>query len=290
MMLPLPLALPAPTTFSFCITGLQCANLLAGFNEVKAPTQYSKFASALPPLAVTGRTGMLIIYMPSLLVGVSGFLGAPMVNGREVIIAAMIVLHFAKRVAETLFVHRYSNSMSGGISGFIGVFYALICALIMTQQSTVAHSLYEGAVSDAILLVGLALFGIGQAGNAFHHVLLAQLRASPDIPDQIEKTPLQAHITMTSSKESSKASSRACAYKLPTGGLFESVTMPHYLFEVIAWVGLALCTQQLNALLVAGGMASYLAGRAKATTEWYRRKFDSKAVPLDRKHMIPFLF
>ena len=47
---------------------------------------------------------------------------------------------------------------------------------------------------------------------------------------------------------------------------------------------------QLNALLVAIGMASYLGGRAAASTRWYREKFGEKAVPMGKKHLVPFVF
>ena len=52
---------------------------------------------------------------------------------------------------------------------------------------------------------------------------------------------------------------------------------------------LALVAQQLNALLVFAGLASYLSGRAVATTRWYRTKF-GKAWPAHRRHLVPFVF
>ena len=63
-----------------------------------------------------------------------------------------------------------------------------------------------------------------------------------------------------------------------------------YLFtELLAWLGVALAAQQLNALLVACGMASYLSGRAVASTRWYRQRF-GEAYPASRKHIVPFVF
>ena len=47
----------------------------------------------------------------------------------------MLLGHFAKRVCETLFVHRYSGSLDGGVGGFIGTFYALLTLLISAQQA-----------------------------------------------------------------------------------------------------------------------------------------------------------
>ena len=59
--------------------------------------------------------------------------------------------------------------------------------------------------------------------------------------------------------------------------------------EIVAWLGIAMCAQQLNALLVAAGMASYLSGRAIATTRWYTKRFGDKW-PKARRHLVPFLF
>jgi very-long-chain enoyl-CoA reductase len=36
---------------------------------------------------------------------------------------------------------------------------------------------------------------------------------------------------------------------------------PHYLFEVIAWVGIAMASGHVSAWLLAASMATYLAGR-----------------------------
>ena len=71
--------------------------------------------------------------------------------------------------------------------------------------------------------------------------------------------------------------------------MFELVTMPHYFFELVAWLGIALVAQQANALLVFAGMVSYLSGRAVATTQWYMGKF-GKSWPASRRHIVPFLF
>ena len=79
------------------------------------------------------------------------------------------------------------------------------------------------------------------------------------------------------------------AYSVPHGGLFGVVAMPHYFFELCAWLGVALVAQQLNALLVFGGMASYLGGRAVATSRWYRAQFGA-AWPAGRRHLVPFVF
>jgi hypothetical protein len=267
-------ALYCPTsTAGLAIAGVQCLNLLAGLNEVASPTPYSKFSASSSPLAAVGsdvpsKTGMLIIYAPPAATAAAALAFAPTVNGREVIVASLLLVHFAKRVLETLFVHKYSGSMKAATATFIGVFYSLVSLLITTMQLAVPPALYAGAGGE--LGAALALFCIGQAGNLWHHWLLADMRK----PER---------------KLEASADGTVSQYTIPSGGLFDLVTMPHYLFEIIAWFGIALAAQQLNAVLVACGMTSYLSGRAIATTRWYKDKFGDKW-PAQRKNLVPFVF
>ena len=154
-------------------------------------------------------------------------------------------------------------STSAPVAGFIGVYYALIALLISSQQNHVPAGFYAKASGDAILVAGLAAFAVGQAGNFYHHYRLAAMRREPH--------------------------PQGAKYVVPSGGMFELVTMPHYTFEILAWVGIALCCQQLNAVLVALGMGSYLSGRAVATTAWYKERF-GKAWPEERRHLVPYVF
>ena len=128
-----------------------------------------------------------------------------------------------------------------------------------------AASLHQPTLQTAFALsvAAVALFTLGSLGNAWHHLLLARLRST--------------------------SSEGAKEYKPPTGGLFEYVSTPHYMFELIAWFGIALASEHLNALLVAFSMSSYLSGRSVATSKGNRKRF-GKAWPATRGNMIPFLF
>lgn len=276
--------------FSLAITAMQCLNLGAFANELKSPTPYSKFAEQLADsgnkLTLPSRQGMLLIYLPAMATSAACLAGAPIGgNGREIIVRALLLLHFAKRVAETLFVHEYSGSASAPVAGFIGVYYALTAWLVSAQQSGVPASLYAGG--DAALAAGLSAFVIGQAGNLYHHHLLAAMRRRP-AEDAVAAASAVPTTPSTSTALEQPAAQRS-KYAVPTGALFDYVTMPHYFFEIVVWLGIAMVAQQLNALLVALGMSSYLSGRAVATTAWYKARF-GKEWPARRKHLVPFLF
>ena len=60
-------------------------------------------------------------------------------NGRECLVAAMLLTHFGKRVLETLFLHKYSSKQTDGVmGGTIGLYYTLTCWLI--TSFTVSHT------------------------------------------------------------------------------------------------------------------------------------------------------
>ena len=91
-MLP-PIHVPASTA-GLAITALQCLNLLSFANEKQTPTGYSSLRKdRLHP--VEGR-GMMIIYTPALVMSAALFATAPVVNGREALVAGLLAVHFAK--------------------------------------------------------------------------------------------------------------------------------------------------------------------------------------------------
>ena len=124
-MLP-PIHLPCSTA-GVAIAAVQCLNLAAFANEAQAPTGYSKFAPK--DARIPSRRGMAIIYTPALITAMAMVTAAPAVNGREALVASMVAIHFAKRVAEVFFVHKYSGHM-GPMCYVISTFYSLLTLLI----------------------------------------------------------------------------------------------------------------------------------------------------------------
>ena len=124
------------------------------YGDATTSAGYSKFSHETPAsVPVSGKTAMLLIYVPSVLfllnylmpfanafsagqltgslLNMGSVTGALVSNGRECLVAGMLLIHFVKRVAETLFLHKYSSKQTDGVMGaFIGVYYTLICLLI----------------------------------------------------------------------------------------------------------------------------------------------------------------
>lgn len=75
-------------------------------------------------------------------------------------------------------------------------------------------------------------------------------------------------------------------YVIPRGWLFEYISNPHYLGEIIEWAGWAVMTWSLPGLAFAVFTFSNLYPRAVASHKWYQYKFPD--YPTSRKAIVPF--
>jgi len=260
-----------------------------------SPSAYSKFAAADNDKRwkVSSQTGMLIIYTPGL-VWSSALLSMLCMkdnigsNYILMLVETMLVVHFLKRDLEVLFLHSYSGTVELGVCVPIGIFYALTQRLIIYAAGL--SPLYYGVH----IWIGIIVFVIGQLGNFYHHWILTKLR-STTTSNAVQREPslltrrasLMKSLLPRATSQISLGNGRQ--YFIPGGGLFELVTMPHYFFEIIAWLGIFIVAPRLNILLVCTGMMSYLSGRAESTTAWYKEKFGDEW-PANRKHLIPLIF
>lgn len=76
-------------------------------------------------------------------------------------------------------------------------------------------------------------------------------------------------------------------YKIPYGGLFNYVSAPNYLGEIIQWIGWAIATWSVAGLTFAIWTIANLLPRAIASHKWYKKTFDN--YPETRKAIFPFL-
>ncbi len=211
--------------------------------------QYSKFR---PQGGIHPRLGMFIIYFPAVIVGLA--FGMPYlghISPLQAVVLAMPVLHFLKRTLETLFLHKYSGPIGLFSVVMISMFYSLISGGIAYFNGLAFVQL------DALFVFGVILFLVGEASNFLHHFILAKLRG------------------------------QTRDYFVPSGGWFRYVACPHYLFEIIAWIGVFLASRHLFTLIAVFGMSGYLLARSLKTLEWYRGRFAD--FPKERKALIPFI-
>ena len=237
-----------------------------GFTNVK--NEYSKFVSESAKTILPSRLAMLIIYLPAFLVSLSFALFAPSYNfsyasseRAKMIVLSLMVVHFAKRCLEVLFVHKYSGSIPIDSMVPISITYSLVSLSLLYLQSSV------NVTYDTISTLGLAVAVLGMTGNLIHHIQLAQLRSHG------------------SSSSSSKQGSR---YAPPHGLLFDYSVCPHYLFEILEWIGFALVSRTLGSYFVAFAFASYLMTRSFRTLQWYKQNVPN--FMSNQTALIPFVF
>ena len=76
-------------------------------------------------------------------------------------------------------------------------------------------------------------------------------------------------------------------YYLPEGGLYNVISSPNYLGEILEWSGWAIATWSLPGLLFALGAVGCIGVRSIHTHKWYKDCF--KDYPKNRKALIPFI-
>ncbi|MEQ1768727.1 MAG: hypothetical protein ABL879_02725 [Devosia sp.] len=113
-------------------------------------------------------------------------------------------------------------------------------------------------LTDPRFILGLIIFGAGTAINIWADNRLIGLR-----------------------------SGGTQGYTIPRGGLFERVSCPNHMGEIIQWAGFALMCWNLQALSFAIWTAANLIPRAVSHHKWYRRTFPD--YPQRRKAVIPFV-
>ncbi len=86
---------------------------------------------------------------------------------------------------------------------------------------------------------------------------------------------------------SGNESSGSTEYKIPYGGAFRYVSTPHYLGEIVTWVGFLLASWSLPALLFALMTMANLIPRSLALHQWYKENFPE--YPSERKAIIPYI-
>jgi very-long-chain enoyl-CoA reductase len=176
--------------------------------------------------------------------------------------ALMWCVHFARRASESAWVHRYSKPSVP--TGDVVTEYVYYWGFAVWNAVSLTSASYR---EPAVWLVGLGMvvFVLAELGNARAHRMLRDLRA-PGSRSRV----------------------------IPHGFWFERISSPHYLFEILSWVGFALVTETWAArafLLVGAGI---LGSWAHARHLAYRKDFDGlegrEKYPAERRALIPGLF
>nr|ACO10552.1 Synaptic glycoprotein SC2 [Caligus rogercresseyi] len=185
-------------------------------------------------------------------------LRAPVVN----IALGCWSFHYLKRLFETVFIHRFSNSTMPVSNLFKNCSYYWGFAAYVAYH--VNHPLFT-APGNTQVYSALAAFLMCEFGNLSIHLALRNLRPAGST---VRKIPFPTSNPFTS--------------------LFSFVSCPNYTYEIGSWIAFSVMTQCLPAGLFACLGLYQMSVWALGKHRNYKKEFS--AYPKGRKSVIPFLF
>lgn len=179
----------------------------------------------------------------------------------------LVLLHFAKRELETIFVHRFSNASMPFMNIFKNsIYYHFFGGLLL------AYDIYRPAFSATSSHIA----GTIRSNEQF-------LWICTGIWAFAELSNLHTHLTLRSLRP---ANTRTRG--VPVGYGFTFVSCPNYFFESMGWAAIAVMTGSVAAwaftVMGAGIMSSWALKKHRN----YRKEFGA-AYPKGRKAIIPFI-
>lgn len=179
----------------------------------------------------------------------------------------LILLHFAKRELETIFVHRFSNASMPFMNMFRNsIHYHLFSGLLL------AYDVYRPAFSAT----SHRIVGTIRDSEQFLWICTGVWVFS-------ELSNLHAHITLRSLRP---ANTRMRG--VPFGYGFTLVSCPHYFFEIVGWIAIAVMTGSIVAWFFTVVAAGIMCVWALKKHRNYKKEF-GEAYPRGRKAIIPFI-
>lgn len=204
----------------------------------------------------------LIFYMRPALIYGAGASDKPYAQVVH-IAAACWSFHYAKRLLETVFVHRFSHATMPIMNIFKNSTYYWGFAAFVAYF--VNHPLYTPPMyGDKQMYGGLALFILSEFGNLSIHLAFRSLRPPG-----------------TKERRIPKAGSN------PFTWMFNLVSCPNYTYEFWSWIGFTIMTQCLPAGLFCLAGFYQMAVWAKGKHRNYLKEF--KEYPRHRRAIVPFL-
>lgn len=209
-------------------------------------------------------------------------------TAQPLLLLCLFQLHLVRRALETSLIMRYSpGDVMHGIAYLFGMSYYAVVPLSLLPASWWQQQRWQQ-------LPGLSPSSEAAAAVDAVHSIPQQLTALPGDLNSMQRVGaavfLAGNVLQFASHWSlAQLSRQRPGFSIPSGGLFELVSCPHYLAEIIIYLGLSIASQgQLMPLLMLVWVGVNLVLAAAATHKWYRRRF--KAYPPARKALVPFVF
>jgi very-long-chain enoyl-CoA reductase len=190
-------------------------------------------------------------------------------------IALLWSLHFARRTLESAFLHDYSKSRIDPADTAQEFLYYWVFATWIAYDAV-----YSPPTIYWLQALGACMFSIFELCNLKCHLMLKDMRScTPGSYSMPKVEYLSSHI--------STLTPFCCLLLLNQGFLFDIVSCPHYLCEIMAWVSFSLAVQAWGAVVFCAVGAAIMSGYALERHEKYRKTFDD--YPVDRRAIFPFV-
>ncbi|KAI0232685.1 hypothetical protein LSAT2_017014 [Lamellibrachia satsuma] len=182
------------------------------------------------------------------------------------VLVTMWGVHFVRRFVEVLFLQSYRRKVAPSVAIMASLFY-LVSGLWIGWSV----NFFLGYLAPAlwILIPAVLVFAVGEIGNCLSHIHLER--------DSFYRAPSSSMHAVVS-----------------IAAMFNFISCPHYLFEIVTWLGFALASFTLPAFLfLATNVVMLLARARRRHLQWHEdansREEMSPYHP-NRKAIIPFVF
>lgn len=181
------------------------------------------------------------------------------------------LLHFARRCFEAGYIHKFSRPRvplkeTVRVVLYLWVFAGLLAWTVSKQHRGIgSRALFE----SPLVLPGFLVFVVGECGNFAAHIVLANLRRKIDMSDLTSR---QSQLRF-----------------IPHRFAFRWISHPHYLFEMISWVGFNLVTRTTVGWVFAAMGIVIMVAQAHAKHHADREHY-GPVWPKDRKILIPYVW
>lgn len=230
------------------------------FLLLKVVAPYGRHSSSKWGPLIANHQGWLLMELPALAIMIFFFVrNFSKDNAAIEIMIGLFCLHYFNRTFVFPFrLHTRGKKMPVVIM-LSGIFFNLCNTFLMGYYFTHFADYDTGWFTDIRFISGLILFFFGLWLNWKADNILIHLRK----PTETD-------------------------YKIPTGWMFNLVSCPNMLGELIEWAGFALLCWNMPALAFFIWSAANLVPRAMAHHKWYKKQFEN--YPVERKAVLPFVF
>ncbi len=251
--------LPETTFYSILLIAMFIASPVTLITLLYIPAPYGRHARQGWGPQLNTKLGWILMESAAVFgFGIPYFLGPHAWNPVSLVFFCLWQLHYLDRAF--IYPMRLRNSYNMALLPLLcGVLFNVVNGYLNAWNLTALGPIYELSwMKQPTFLAGLILFVVGFCLNRWADHVLLNLR-----------------------------SDTKPGYTIPTKGLFEIISCPNYLGEILQWSGWAVATWSLPGLAFALFTVSNLLPRALTHHAWYQGHFPD--YPPKRKAIIPFI-